>query len=193
MDPAAGESEASQFNRMVMKKLQKALEADPEVDLASKIPSSYSSRLAHRKAKARHEDGPSPEPLNLGKQPPRFPEDDVRNLLDGAAPATVLFPLSESVRSLLESHYQSPSFASGLHRLVEQSEVVWKPKFGRHKIVVKCSPEVALKIMRNMDDFTEYTTLQYTEKFIPSIPAPRPLGLFGINWTTSLSAQFKAS
>jgi aminoglycoside phosphotransferase (APT) family kinase protein len=31
--------------------------------------------------------------------------------------------------------------------------------------------------MRDMDDFTEYTTLQYIEKFKPSIPAPRPLGL----------------
>jgi hypothetical protein len=51
MHPAVGDSEASRFNQMVLKKLQKALEADPEVDLASKIPSSYSSRLAHRKAK----------------------------------------------------------------------------------------------------------------------------------------------
>ena len=48
---AAGEVEleAAQFNRMVMRKLQKAIEADPEVDLASKLPTNYSSRLAHRK------------------------------------------------------------------------------------------------------------------------------------------------
>jgi len=35
------ESEAAQFNRMVMRKLQKAIEADPEVDLASKLPTTY--------------------------------------------------------------------------------------------------------------------------------------------------------
>jgi hypothetical protein len=51
MRPAVSESEASRFNQMIMRKLQKALDADPEVDLASKIPSSYSSRLALRKAK----------------------------------------------------------------------------------------------------------------------------------------------
>lgn len=43
------ESEAAQFNRMVLRKLQKAIEADPEVDLASKLPTNYSSRLAERK------------------------------------------------------------------------------------------------------------------------------------------------
>lgn len=43
-------SPASQLNRMVMKRLQKALEADPEVDLTTKIPSSYASRLADRKS-----------------------------------------------------------------------------------------------------------------------------------------------
>lgn len=43
------ESEAAQFNRMVLRKLQKAIEADPEVDLASKLPANYSSRLAERK------------------------------------------------------------------------------------------------------------------------------------------------
>jgi hypothetical protein len=41
---------ASELNRLVIRKLQRALEADPEVDLASKIPSSYATRLAERKA-----------------------------------------------------------------------------------------------------------------------------------------------
>ena len=43
------ESEVAQFNRLVMKRLQKAIEADLEVDLASKLPTSYSLRLADRK------------------------------------------------------------------------------------------------------------------------------------------------
>jgi hypothetical protein len=37
---------AGQLNRMIMKKLQKAFKADPEVDLTSLIPSSYETRLA---------------------------------------------------------------------------------------------------------------------------------------------------
>jgi phage tail sheath gpL-like len=43
------ESEAARFNRIVMRKLQKAIEADPEVDLTSKLPTGYSLRLAGRK------------------------------------------------------------------------------------------------------------------------------------------------
>lgn len=53
MDVAANqsaESEAAHFNRRVMKKLQKAIDADPETDLASKLPLNYSSRLADRKS-----------------------------------------------------------------------------------------------------------------------------------------------
>ena len=48
-DPPAT-SAAFQLNRMVLKRLQKALEADPEVDLTSKIPSTYADRLAARKS-----------------------------------------------------------------------------------------------------------------------------------------------
>lgn len=42
-------SAAYQLNQMIMRKLQKALQVDPEVDILSQIPSSYSSRLAERK------------------------------------------------------------------------------------------------------------------------------------------------
>lgn len=43
------ESEAARFNRIVMRKLQKAIEADPEVDLACRLPTNYSLRLAGRR------------------------------------------------------------------------------------------------------------------------------------------------
>jgi aminoglycoside phosphotransferase (APT) family kinase protein len=107
---------------------------------------------------------------------PLFP-DDVRQLLDGQTSATVLFPLSESVRGLIESDENESSLARSIRKLVEQSEVVWKPKIGRHKIVLKCSPGIALKIILQMDNLTEYTMLQYLEEHKPTIPAPRPLGL----------------
>lgn len=102
---------------------------------------------------------------------------DVRHFLDANASAIVLFPLSESVRGLIESDHDESSLAHSVCRLVEQSEVVWTPKLGNHKIVLKCSPDVALKIILNMDDLTEYKTLQYLEEHKPIIPAPRSLGL----------------
>lgn len=53
------ESEAAQFNGMVMKKLRKAMDADPETDLASKLPLNYSSRLADRKSHCSYAGGHS--------------------------------------------------------------------------------------------------------------------------------------
>jgi hypothetical protein len=103
--------------------------------------------------------------------------DDVRHFLDRNTSATVRFPFSKSVRRLIESDHNKSSLARSVRELVEQSEVVWKPKFGNHKMVLKCSPGIAFKIILNMDDFTEYTTLQYLEEHKPTIPAPRPLGL----------------
>lgn len=49
MASPAAESEATRFNQLVMRKLRKAMDTDPEVDLASKIPLNYSVRLAERK------------------------------------------------------------------------------------------------------------------------------------------------
>lgn len=54
---------------------------------------------------------------------------------------------------------------------------MWKPQFGCHKIVLRATSKIALKIIRDMDDTTEYTMLQYLEKHLPDIPAPRPLGM----------------
>ena len=42
-------SEAAKFNQMVLRKIQRAIETDPEDDLLSKFPSGYSTRLAGRK------------------------------------------------------------------------------------------------------------------------------------------------
>ena len=40
---------AAKLNAKIMRQLQKALEADPEVDLTTVIPTNYSSRLLSRK------------------------------------------------------------------------------------------------------------------------------------------------
>ena len=42
---------AAQFNRRVMKKLNRAFEADPRADLAARFPTEYSSRLAKKSKK----------------------------------------------------------------------------------------------------------------------------------------------
>ncbi|KAL6704471.1 hypothetical protein ACN47E_008215 [Coniothyrium glycines] len=159
---------------MIMRKLKTALERDSEVDLASQIPSSYSRRLAERKAEGVQEVEPISKRL---KAEIAQSCDDVRQFIDENVAATVLFPLSESVQSLIDSNDDKSSLTSSIHKLVHHSDIIWKPSFGNHKIVLKCSSDTALKIILNMDNFTEYTTLQYLGKNKPSIPAPRPLGL----------------
>ncbi|OJJ81320.1 uncharacterized protein ASPGLDRAFT_28157 [Aspergillus glaucus CBS 516.65] len=42
--------------------------------------------------------------------------------------------------------------------------------------VFKCAADIVVKAVRHIDDYTEYTTLQYLERHIPDCPAPRPLG-----------------
>lgn len=43
------QSEAASYNAIVFRKLQKKLEANPEVDLTSVFPTGYSERLGARK------------------------------------------------------------------------------------------------------------------------------------------------
>ena len=42
-------SQAAKFNHMVLRKIQRAFELDPEDDLLSKFPTGYSTRLAGKK------------------------------------------------------------------------------------------------------------------------------------------------
>lgn len=46
---APNASEAANFNATVLRKVQRALEEDPEIDISTVLPSNYSSRLASRK------------------------------------------------------------------------------------------------------------------------------------------------
>jgi hypothetical protein len=209
MTTGVSESEAAQFNRMVMRKLQKAIEADPEVDLASKLPTSYSSRLADRKEESKgrmhqrglpdvlgsqltESEGNGEDGIPPSKHPRReeqhleFPMDDVRNKLVSVTSATVVFPLAKSAQALLHNDSSNISLVDGLSRLIKRSRVIWKPEIGCHKIVLDAGSEIALKIIQDMGDTTEYTTLQYLEKHLPEFPAPRPLGLVALGERYSL-------
>jgi hypothetical protein len=61
-----------------------------------------------------------------------------------------------------------------LFEVMQASEVLWKTPFPLHKMVFKCAADIVVKAVRHIDDYTEYTTLQYLEQYIPDCPAPRP-------------------
>lgn len=46
---ARNSSEAANFNARVLRKVQRALQEDPEVDISTVLPNNYPSRLASRK------------------------------------------------------------------------------------------------------------------------------------------------
>ncbi len=46
---ASNASEAANFNATVLRKIRRAFEEDPEIDISTVLPSNYSSRLASRK------------------------------------------------------------------------------------------------------------------------------------------------
>lgn len=115
-----------------------------------------------------------------------FPMDDIRNKLMSVTSATGVFPLAKSVQALLHSDSTNLSLVDGLRELIKRSRVIWKPNMGCHKIVLDAGSEIALKIIQDMGDTTEYTTLQYLEKHLPEIPAPKPLGLVALGERCSL-------
>ena len=112
---------------------------------------------------------------------------DVRHFVREESAAIINFPLSEAVQDLTESTYDEASLADSVRSLVEQSEIVWKPEFGTRRIVLQCSPGIALKIVLNLEDFTEYTALQYLQEHKPSIPAPRPTVSYNLGNASSSS------
>jgi hypothetical protein len=115
----------------------------------------------------------------------RFPkgDEDIRQSLSASDAAEILFPLSDAVAQLLETVSQTAThslvvgLSQRLFELLQNSEILWKAPFPRQKGVFKCSTGIVVKAVRNMQDYTEYTTLQYLDSHKPSIPAPKPLGL----------------
>ncbi|KAJ5091631.1 hypothetical protein NUU61_006501 [Penicillium alfredii] len=142
-----------------MRRLQAAIDEDPEIDLKPRRP-----KLADD-------------------------EDDIRESLDATTPAQVISPLSESVSKLLDKVAISMELqcrnelSARLCELLRTSETMWKGPFPRSRMIFRCSNNIIVKAIAKMNDHTEYTTLQCLEHH-PSIPAPKPLGLVVMNRVT---------
>ncbi|KAI9674971.1 MAG: hypothetical protein M1817_001377 [Caeruleum heppii] len=170
-------SAAAKFNVSVLRKLERALEADPETDLSTAFPTNYSSRLAGRKS----DQGSSGDYHAI-----RFPED----------PATIVHRLSDTVRTILGTHSdgadldQGPELTKALTQTLRQSEIIWQSLSSSNRYVAKCSPEVVVKPIDSRSDYTEYTTIQFLELHKPQLPIPRPHGLIVVANTAFLFMSF---
>lgn len=95
-----------------------------------------------------------------------------------------VFTLSSSVSNLLKTFGNSSKrsdcdFALRLGLFLQASEILWVSKTCANHRVVRYA-DVVVKIVPNLGDFTEYTSMLYLEEHQPEIPVPRPKGLLTI-------------
>ncbi|KNG86956.1 hypothetical protein ANOM_004214 [Aspergillus nomiae NRRL 13137] len=112
-------------------------------------------------------------------------EDDIRASIRSSDLAEIVFPLSDTVQNLLGisslAAVQSDGLAQRLLDVIDSSEVVWKGPFAGEKMALSCGHDIILKAVRDLDDTTEYTTLEYLHQHKPNTPAPKPLGFIRMN------------
>ncbi|KAG9228581.1 hypothetical protein BJ875DRAFT_538138 [Amylocarpus encephaloides] len=136
-------------SRMLMT-LSLALEKGPEADLLSVLPSVYSKTLAGLR------------------------ECNTRSLLQESDTAIIVSPLSDDVKKILT---KDNNLSRAIIELLGRSEVLFQYPHGFSTIVLRASEAIAVKIVRDVDNITEYTSMQYLRDQKASIPAPRPHGL----------------
>ena len=196
-------SPAAEFNCRVMKRLKRALEKDPQADLATHLPTEYSSRLAKmakRGASAVQsrppvltEEGTTSQKQHESKKPECFNgtfHDPVQ------ARAVIIRPLSHAVRRMFESvdehidFHDGKSIASTLSTLVRCVDVIWRSTSGNRRWVGKCSADIVVKVTTSTSDLTECTSLEYLERQRPCLPVPRVHGLVVCNGLAYLFISF---
>ncbi|KMU75784.1 hypothetical protein CISG_05181 [Coccidioides immitis RMSCC 3703] len=109
------------------------------------------------------------------KVTPKDEDEDIRAFLRASDSVEVVFSLSEAVLNLLGVPRNTESTPNDLSErlvhVVQAGEIIWKAPFARQKKVFKCGHNIAVKAVRGMEDYTEYTTLKYIQQHKPSIPA----------------------
>lgn len=90
----------------------------------------------------------------------------------------ILHPLSRLLATKL-GPLDALSFTQ-LSEVLHEFELVWTGPFSDLRAVFRLGPDIMIKAVRELEDLTEYTTLQYLERHAPHIPAPRPLGAIRI-------------
>ncbi|KAL4902352.1 hypothetical protein BDW74DRAFT_180857 [Aspergillus multicolor] len=157
MDPPAElapkPSRAARMNATILKRMQDALAADPEIDLTTRLPTDYSTRLEKMRTTT-----------ETKVRPVRPHEED--RMYPGFWTAPDSLSLSERLIALFKA-----------------SPVLWKGASPGRKMVFRCNASTVAKAVRNMTDFTGYTTLLYLRQHRPGndIPIPEPLGMLRLN------------
>ncbi|KAB8356378.1 hypothetical protein FH972_023962 [Carpinus fangiana] len=189
-----GTTVAARFNAALLRKMQKALEKDPEADLACLLPLNYVGMLQSRKGKIPKADRPKREPVQTNGDHSHDDEQveklqpAPRSLLDMSAvlrgeDIKIAHPISESLKDLARVREPVSAAASSafqtadLCRILEHSTIIWQSETNEQRFIGKCSSELAVKCVSVDKDRTEYTSLLYLERNSPGLPVPKGHGL----------------
>jgi len=168
----------AKINLRMLHELQDTLRDEPEVNILSKFPKNYNRRITMATA---GRISPYAEKGACDAQDSEF-----RTRLDLAKTATVVFPLSEKVATLLAQYTEGSDQPSDtekvlidpLKRLLWDSPKLWEsPVRG---VVVKCNEDIVAKVIWGNRDYTEYTSMRFLAERAPEIPAPRAHGLIAL-------------
>ncbi|EER28339.1 hypothetical protein CPC735_062120 [Coccidioides posadasii C735 delta SOWgp] len=156
-------SYAARINLQTLNELHDTFRHDPEVNLLSAFPTNYTHRITMATG------SPALSPTEKHTSERRASE--FHTHLDLAKTASVIFPLSEKVISLLAQSQESGHSGPGdtaeslllfLKKLLWDSTKLWEnPVRG---VIVKCNEDIITKVVTGNKDYTEYTSLEFLAK-----------------------------
>lgn len=128
---------------------------------------------------------------SIGQEPSRHAEfketenrnNDIRSILDTTCPTEIVHPLSTSIKDVIgcsEQDLEENELSQHVSNLLSKSEVIDRGPIPTTRTIFRCSPTAVVKVIWNADDYTEYTTLQFLDKYVPNVPAPKPLGVLRV-------------
>jgi aminoglycoside phosphotransferase (APT) family kinase protein len=112
-------------------------------------------------------------------------------------PATIIFPLSSAVRSMLgldeiPGSDVSATLPRSMAQLLSNGELLYRSEPDMPRLLIKVSPTIIVKIRPFLpqDETTEYTSMKYLEDHLPELPIPRTYGLIHIRKTAYLFMSY---
>lgn len=194
-------------------RLKRAFVRQPDVDLSSALPSQYRSRLASKMQshvqrwgggmscikliminhvlsveiarltlEAAHGTS-SPSILEANHRTPSSPHSPLP-YIDGSSPASILYPLSAAVESLLsreEPRWSESGYllSHAFSRVLHSATVLFQSTTDSNHFVARCSEYIVAKAISTADS-TEYTTLKFLETKSPTVLVPKPHGVLAV-------------
>ncbi|PHH88080.1 hypothetical protein CDD83_8028 [Cordyceps sp. RAO-2017] len=169
---------AARWNLEMSRRIRRALDSDPEADITTLLPSTYSKQLQSMRTSVARQ-----TVANQAAKPTKLPRHhhDIRSQLDVSNSLVIISEPSPDLQVL----FQSKNLSQAIMDLLEHGHVLYKSPSA---MVLGVYDKIAVKITHE-NLATEHAALSYLQRQLPSLPIPRPhglvrLGTFYILFTT---------